>query len=233
MLLLCWIGWVSAVNGADWPQWRGPTRDGVVPGFSTPDVWPESLDRLWAVKVGEGYSSPVVADGLVYQLSRQGEQEHVCCLRLESGKTVWHASYPASGAVHRAAASHGICPKSTPVVARGKLYTLGIGSIFSCFEAKSHKEAGHLFCLDASTGETLWQGKGRFAKNAAILVVGDLVAVLTSDGRLLFARPTQTGLEQLAEYPVEPDDRTWAHPVLLGKRILVKGPEDLTCWSLP
>ena len=389
----------------DWPQWRGPNRDGTVAGFSIPGVWPKSLDKQWSLDVGHGYSSPVVADGRVYQLSRQGDEEHVQCLELDSGKTVWRAGYPAAGAVHSAAASHGIGPKSTPVVAREKLYTLGIGNILSCFEAQTGKllwrktfegrfskpapscgasmsplvegelcivhvghdrdgamyaldadtgeqrwayhgdgpgygspiivslagtrrivapvsrfvavfdidsgkvlwrepfpthstqniitpldhrnmiitggigqptvalglgqgegaatmervweneavqlhmsspvlfesklyglsrmKAGHLFCLDANTGEALWQGEGRFAENAAILVVGNLLAILTSDGKLIFAEPTATGLDYLAEYPVDPSGRAWAHPALCGKRILVKGEENLICWSFP
>ena len=102
----------------DWPHWRGPNRDGTVVGFSIPDVWPESLDKQWSVDVGDGYSSPVVAGGRVYQLSRQGDEEHVRCLKLDSSNTVWHVSYPAAGAVHSTAAAHGIGPKSTLVVAR-------------------------------------------------------------------------------------------------------------------
>jgi len=373
--------------------------------FSLPEVWPESLVQQWSVEVGEGYSSPVVADRLVYQLARQGDREHVRCLHLETGKTVWQANYAAAGSVHSAAASHGIGPKSTPLLARGKLYTLGIGSSLSCFESKtgellwrntfegrfpkpapscgtsmsplvegdllivhvgldrdgamlaldadtgaerwqydgdgpgygspivatlagrrqivapvskflagidlqdgqvlwrepfptystqnvitptehrdtiitggigqptvalsldqengvttvkriwenkavalhmsspvvldgklfglSSKKAGHLFSVDPNSGETLCQGEGRFAKNAAILAVEDLLAVLTSDGRLLFIRPTPTGFDRLAEYTVEQDGRTWAHPAFLKKRILIKGDKNLVCWSLP
>ena len=110
---------------------------------------------------------------------------------------------------------------SSPVLLGDKLFGL------------SRMKSGHLFCLDANTGEILWQGQGRFAKNAAILVVGNLLAILTSDGKLLFAKPTATGLDYLAEYPVDLRGRAWAHPALLGKQILVKGDEDLICWSLP
>ncbi len=39
----------------DWPQWRGPNRDGTVVGFSIPDVWPVSLNKQWSVDVGDGY----------------------------------------------------------------------------------------------------------------------------------------------------------------------------------
>ena len=81
--LLC----LGSLEAEDWPQWRGPNRDGTVVGFSIPDVWPESLDKQWSVDVGDGYSSPVVSDGQVYQLSRQGDEEHVRCLKLDSGKS--------------------------------------------------------------------------------------------------------------------------------------------------
>ena len=52
-------------------------------------------------------------------------------------------------------------------------------------------------------------------------------------GKLIFAEPTETGLNQLVEYTVDPSGCTWAHMVLTGKRILVKGDENLTSWSLP
>jgi outer membrane protein assembly factor BamB len=110
---------------------------------------------------------------------------------------------------------------SSPVLLDGKLYGL------------SRMKASHLFCVDANTGKTVWQGEGRFATNAAILVVGNLLAILKSDGKLVFATPTSTGLDYLAEYPVDPSGRAWAHPALLGKRILVKGDVNLICWSLP
>ena len=50
----------------DWPQWRGPDRDGVVHGVKVPARWPKALTEEWNVEVGEGISSPVVVDGKVY-----------------------------------------------------------------------------------------------------------------------------------------------------------------------
>src|SRR5262245_63979638 len=44
---------------ADWPQWRGPNRDGVIPSFTAPNPWPEKLTRKWKVDVGLGYATPV------------------------------------------------------------------------------------------------------------------------------------------------------------------------------
>lgn len=61
----------TASMHAQWPQWRGPNRDSVVATASVPKAWPAKLTQKWTYPVGEGYSSPVVADGRVYVHSRQ------------------------------------------------------------------------------------------------------------------------------------------------------------------
>jgi len=55
----------STVSAQDWSQWRGPNRDGVIPAAVIPKQWPKSTRRSWQVEIGEGYSSPVVANGRV------------------------------------------------------------------------------------------------------------------------------------------------------------------------
>lgn len=67
-----------------WPGWLGPNRDGWVPHFQPPQAWPEKLQEIWQTEVGTGYGSPLVADGLVYQHARQGEDEVVWCLELKT-----------------------------------------------------------------------------------------------------------------------------------------------------
>ena len=127
----------------DWPQWRGPHRDGVLTGFSEPRVWPEKLKPLWKVVVGVGHSSPVVAGGRVYLHSRQEEQEIVSCLDLSSGRLIWKDSYPVPYTMNPAATGHGKGPKSTPVVSEGRLYAFGITGVLSCF--------------DTNTGRLIWR----------------------------------------------------------------------------
>ena len=65
----------SFARAQEWPQWRGPARDGSVSARETPAVWPESLQRTWRVEIGEGYSSPVVSAGRVYVHSRRDHSD--------------------------------------------------------------------------------------------------------------------------------------------------------------
>ena len=122
----------------EWPQWRGPSRDGVIP-FSEPKAWPEKLTTKWKVDVGEGYASPLLAGGHILQLTRQGDDEVVMSLDPESGKVLWRQSYPAPYQPVPSAARHGKGPKSTPLFHDGKLYTFGISGILSSFDAATGK----------------------------------------------------------------------------------------------
>jgi len=119
----------------DWPQWRGPNRDGATAGFIAPKAWPEKLKPMWKVTVGIGHASPLVMGGKIYQHARQDDNEVVSCLDLSTGKTLWQQSYPAPYSMNMAAYGHGKGPKATPAFYNGKLYTFGISGILSCFEA--------------------------------------------------------------------------------------------------
>src|SRR5712692_2591618 len=91
----------------DWPQWRGPNRDGVVKSFSEPKAWPEKLKLKWKVQVGEGHSSPVVAGGMIFLHTRQGEREIISALRPDNGQVLWQQGYPAAYTMNPAATRHG------------------------------------------------------------------------------------------------------------------------------
>jgi outer membrane protein assembly factor BamB len=133
----------AQTRAGDWPQWRGPNRDSVVPSFAEPKVWPEKLTRKWKVDVGLGYASPVLVGNRVYMFARQGDNEIVRAFDADSGAKVWEASYAAPFTVSSVAARHEKGPKSTPAFAAGKLYTLGMTNIVTAF--------------DAATGKQLWQ----------------------------------------------------------------------------
>jgi outer membrane protein assembly factor BamB len=141
------LGWLLlAAPGAssmeDWPQWRGPHRDGHAVGVTAPAVWPKQLQKRWQVEVGLGHASPVVANEKIYVFTRRGEDEVLACVSAD-GNVLWRENYPAPYQVNSAAALHGKGPKSTPTVAAGRVYSFGISGI--------------LTCRDAETGKRLWQ----------------------------------------------------------------------------
>jgi outer membrane protein assembly factor BamB len=131
--LLIALAAAGAQTSADWPQWRGPNRDGSI-ATALPSQWPEALTKRWEVSVGSGHASPVVSGNRVVVLSRQGEEEIVRALDLETGKEIWRAAYAAPYVVNSAAFSHGAGPKSTPAIAGGRVFTLGISGILSAFD---------------------------------------------------------------------------------------------------
>ena len=126
-----------ALLGADWGEWRGPHRDGVL--NAEPKAWPAQLKLKWKIEVGLGHASPVLAAGTLYDFARQGDDEVVLALDPANGRTRWKQQYPAPYTMTPAAAGHGPGPKSTPLVADGKLYTLGINGILSSWDAETGK----------------------------------------------------------------------------------------------
>ena len=138
------------VCAQDWPQWRGPNRDGSVAQAGAADSWPDKLKPVWKVKTGEGHSSPVVSGGRVYQFARTGNNEVVYAFDLATGRKLFEHAYPAPYEMNSAATAHGKGPKSTPTFAAGRLCTLGM--------------SGVLTCLNADTGAVVWryESAGKF-----------------------------------------------------------------------
>jgi outer membrane protein assembly factor BamB len=132
------LSWSISLK-ADWPQWRGPNRDGLVKNAVVPAAWPKTLKEEWKVPVGKGHASPVEANGKIYVFARQGEEEVLLCLDAVTGKEVWRSSQPISYEPHEAAVAHGKGPKSTPTVSNGIVYTLGISGVLSAHEANTGK----------------------------------------------------------------------------------------------
>ena len=128
---------------AAWPQWRGPARDGVASAFTVPTTWPAQLTKKWQATVGAGHASPVVAGNRVVIHARQGNREIVAAYDFDSGKQLWQQGVEAPYTMNPAATGHGLGPKSTPAIADGRVFTLGISGIFSAH--------------DLATGKLLWR----------------------------------------------------------------------------
>jgi len=122
----------------DWPQWRGPERNGKVTGFTAPATWPKELTLKWKVTVGSGDSTPALVGDKLYVFSRQGDDEVTTCIAAATGKTLWENKYAAAAVTGPADRHPG--PRGSPAVAEGKVVTLGADGVLSCLDAASGKE---------------------------------------------------------------------------------------------
>ena len=168
----------AAVSVHDWPQWRGPDRNGIVPpgGPAIADKWPpEGPAKLWQSEpVGSGIpgprsagvGSPVVAGGRVYLYANVG-QDVFYCFDAATGKTLWKKTFgaPVSGA------SNTVC------VAGERLYGLGGG--------------GTAYCLNAKTGDEIWKSDGIGGHKSSSFLVAEGKAVVLGD--VLMALNADTG----------------------------------------
>ncbi len=177
----------------DWSQWRGPQRDGAAKNVPMDVKWPAALRNVWSIPVGIGHSSPVILDGMVYLFSREDENEIARAIDLKTGKVLWNARYKAPYKEYPGAIEHGKGPKSTPVVSGGRLFTLGISGILSCFSI--------------SDGTLIWQKdfSGRFPATSppfgtsmSPLVENGMLIVHVGghEGGALLALNPETGVEK-------------------------------------
>ncbi len=94
----------------------------------------------------------------------------------------------------------------------------------------SAKRKGQYFAMEAATGKVLWQTEGREGTNASVLSAKDVLFILNSEAKLIVAKKNAKAFEKLAEYSVA-DSSTYAHPVVMGKKILVKDDAAMMLWS--
>ncbi|HEV2882836.1 MAG TPA: PQQ-binding-like beta-propeller repeat protein [Pyrinomonadaceae bacterium] len=169
-LLAC--GLLAQTAGAqDWTQWRGPARDGVVPAKNTPASWPKSLQRVWRVEIGEGYSSPIVAGGRAFVHSRRDPEEIVTAVNLADGKIIWQQKYPAPFQKNQYAVKMAKGPNATPLVAGARLFTIGATGILTAW--------------DSATGRRLWGKDFSQTVDTSKLFCGTAASPLLSGGLLV------------------------------------------------
>jgi outer membrane protein assembly factor BamB len=131
-VMIC--GW--SLYAQDWAQWRGPSRDGAVPAASTP-AWPAAWKRAWRAEVGEGYSSPIVANGRVFVHGRRDPDEIVTAIDLASGKIAWEQKYTTPFNKNQYATSMSKGPHATPLAIGDRLVTVGGMGVVSAWNAQT------------------------------------------------------------------------------------------------
>ena len=177
---------LSAQESLDWPQWRGPKRNGVSAEKDFIAQWPkEGPHRLWAAKVGVGYSSVSVAGGRLYTMGNVSDVDHVMCLDAATGKLIWAYKYPCTAADPNGYPG----PRCTPTVDGNLVFTVS--------------RNGHLLCLSTANGALVWNKSllNDFGGNipqwgfaGSPLVEGDLLILETgSSGRSVVALEKKTG----------------------------------------
>lgn len=182
---LALLGSMTAAHAADWPNFFGPTRNGLAPDTGLNKDWATRPPReLWRVTLSDGgYAGPSVADGKVFIVDHQGANDIVRALRLETGEQVWEFAYP-----DLTEANFGFT-EATPVYAEGLLYVCS--------------RLGTIRCLNAADGSQLWSRSmtKEFGARApgwlfaeSVLVDGDRVVICTGAAdRNVIALDRKTG----------------------------------------
>jgi outer membrane protein assembly factor BamB len=234
-VLLLLFSFAAPAPAEDWPQWRGPERDGVWREEGVVDELPAKLTFRWKTDIGGGFAGPAVAAGRVYVTDRvvaAGENvpesrwdvtdpvhgdERVLCLDAGTGEILWTHQYPC-----RYEISYPTGPRATPTVNDGKVYAVGA--------------MGDLVCLDARDGSLVWSRDyvedfgariNPWGMASAPLVDGRKLIVLAGGkpGACVLALDKDTGRELWRS--LEADDPGYSSPIL----IRAGGVRQLIVWT--
>lgn len=153
----------------DWPQFLGPTRNGVYSGADLAAKWsPAGPAVVWKKDVGQGFSAPVVAQGRLILFHRIGDKEVIEALDAATGKPIWKFDYPTS---YRDDFGFDEGPRAAPAIAAGRIYTFGA--------------EGSLHCLDFNTGKKLWSVDTHAKFKVRKGYFGAACSPVVDDGRVL------------------------------------------------
>ena len=182
---------VSAVLASQWPGFRGPHRDNVVPSVVLATDWSSQPPReLWRHPIGPGWSSFAVAGNRLYTQEQRGEDEAVTCYDADTGDEIWAFEYPSRFWESIAGAG----PRATPTLQNGMLFAMGAEGI--------------LVRLDPITGEEVWRRDIRTDADRKPPMWGFSSSPLVVDSCVMVHAGGDEGRGVLA-YDVESGDLIW------------------------
>ena len=173
---------------SDWPRFLGPAHNASSPETKLLKEWPkEGLPVVWELEKGKGWACPAISGERLVLFHRVGDHEVVDCLRAADGERLWHVEYDAPYR-DRYGASDG--PRTSPVIADGRVFTFGV--------------TGLLHCLELATGKIVWQRDlarelqmelNFFGHGSTPLVLGNrlIINVGAKDNLCVVALDTATG----------------------------------------
>ncbi len=210
-----------AAQSADWPQFRGPNRDGVWKETGILKTFPaEGLKIRWRVSVGPGWSSPVVAGGRVFltdmRLDKPKAWERIHCFKESTGKLLWSRESELVYPEFAFNPEQGGGPAATLIVEAGKVYWQG--------------RSGQVDCLDALSGKVIWEihldtkyEVGILSVRGSPLIEGNLLILVAGarPGGCVVALDKRTGKEV---WKALDDPKSSSSPMIVvagGKRQLI------------
>nr|WP_322975024.1 PQQ-binding-like beta-propeller repeat protein [Aporhodopirellula aestuarii] len=190
---MCAVSFVTTTAHADptdWPQWRGPQRDGHAAPQKLAQSWETTPPKLkWeAANVGIGYSSMSIADGRLYTMGSDDQNCFACCFDSKTGRRLWKTNVSRSGTGSDYNRGWGGGPRSTPTVNGNQIFVL--------------TDTGVVAAIKRDTGDLMWKvdivadygGKiPKWGYSESVLIDGDRVVVTPGGKKFMIALDRQAG----------------------------------------
>jgi outer membrane protein assembly factor BamB len=191
--------WIRGAVAADWPQWRGPDRNGISKETGLLQSWPAEGPKLaWkADDLGAGYSTPAIVGDRIYEIGNKGlEDEFVEARSVKDGSQIWSVHAGAVGNPKQQPAYPGA--RSTPTVDGESLYALG--------------SDGDLVCLETKSGDVRWKKNlrsdfggqpGTWAYSESPLIDGDVLVCTPGAATASIVALNKTTGDEIWRSPIE------------------------------